>query len=88
MIGTATRAISQHASSEKYSTVLRQILSLNFDAADNLITEFRGDPEMGSEMIYLRNYLEFLDALIAGDRSGYEKYLSGTRTRLDSIRSG
>ncbi len=88
MIGTATRAISQDASSEPYSTVLRQILSLNFDAADNLITEFCGDPEIGSEMIYLRNYLEFLDALIAGDRSGYEIYLSGAQARLDSIQSG
>jgi tetratricopeptide (TPR) repeat protein len=88
MTGTATRAISQHSSSEIYSTVLRQILSLQFDSADNLITEFGEDPEMGSEMIYLRNYLEFLDALITGNRSGYDKYLSGTQARLDSIQSG
>ncbi len=88
MIGTATRANSQHASSEIYSTVLSQILNLQFAHADKLITEIGGDPEMGFEMIYLRNYLEFLDALIAGDRSGYEKYLSGAKARLDSIQSG
>ena len=88
MIGTTTRAIPQHTSSEIYSKVLRQIISLQFDAADKLITEFGGDPEMGTEMIYLRNYLEFLDALIAGDISGYEKYLSGAQVRLDSIQSG
>ncbi len=87
MIGTATRGISQHTSSEKYSTVLRQILSLQFVAADKLINEFDGDPEMGPEMIYLRNYLEFLDALIAGAPSTYEKYLSGSQVRLDSIQS-
>lgn len=88
MIGTATRAISQYASSEPYSTILRQILSLQFDAADNLISEFSRDPEMGPDMLYLRNYLEFLDALITGDRSGYEDYQSRAQVRLDSIQSG
>jgi len=88
MIGTATRGISQHTSSEKYSTVIRQILSLQFDAADKLITEFGGDPELGSEMLYLRNYLEFLDALITGDRPGYEEYLTRAQVRLDSIQPG
>jgi len=88
MIGTATRAISQHSSSEQYSIILGQILSLQFDTADKLITEFGGDPELGSEMLYLRNYLEFLDALITGDRPGYEEYLSRAQVRLDSIQSG
>jgi hypothetical protein len=88
LIGTATRAISQHSSSEAYSTILGKILSLQFDTADKLISEIGGDPELGTEILYLRNYLEFLDALITGDRSGYEEYLSRSQVRLDSIQSG
>ena len=88
MYGTETRAISQNSSAEIYSTVLRQILSLQFESADKLITEFTTGPEMGPEMVYLRNYLEFLDALIQGDPSGYEKYMSGSLARLDSMQSG
>ena len=88
MIGTGTRGISQHTSSEKYSTVLRQILSLQFDTADRMISEFAGDPGTGPEMIYLRNYLEFLTVLMAGQGAVYEKYLYGARERLDAIQSG
>jgi len=88
LIGTATRAISQHTSSEKNSIILRQVLSLQFDAAEKLLYEFGGDQETGLGMIYLRNYLAFLDALIAGDWARYEKYLSGAQVRLDSIQSG
>lgn len=87
MIGTATRAVSQHTSSEKYSIVLRQILSLQFEAADNLLNESGQDHKTDLEMIYLRNYLAFLETLIAGDGSGYEIYLSGSLVRLDSIQS-
>jgi len=87
MIGSANRAISQPPASEIYSTVLRQILSLQFDHADKLITEYGEDTVLRSGMIYLRNYLEFLDALISGDRPGYEKYLSAAQVRLDSIQS-
>jgi tetratricopeptide (TPR) repeat protein len=88
MIGTATRAISQQHSAEIYSTVLRQILSLQFESGDNLITGFGSDPDMGPDIIYLRNYLEFLNAVIEGDPSVYERYMSGSLTRLDSIQSG
>jgi hypothetical protein len=87
MIGSANRAISQPPASEKFSTVLRQILSLQFDHAEKLITEFGKDPVLGLGMIYLHNYLEFLDALISGDRYRYEKYLSAAQVRLDSIQS-
>ncbi len=38
-------------------------------------------------MIYLRNYLEFFESLIAGDLPGYEAYLSRAQARLDSIQS-
>ena len=87
LIGTTTRAIPQETSTEPYSTVLRQILSLKFEAADKLITRFAGDPAKGPDMIYLRNYLEFLETLIAGDRPGYEAYLLRAQARLDSIQS-
>jgi tetratricopeptide (TPR) repeat protein len=39
-------------------------------------------------MIYLRNYLEFLNVLMAGQGAVYEEYLSGTKERLDAIQSG
>ncbi len=82
-----TRAISQDSSSENYSSILNQILSLQFDTADSLIEAFRGGHEMVLEIMYLENYLEFLDALIGGDRASYENYLSKSVERLDSIRS-
>jgi tetratricopeptide (TPR) repeat protein len=88
MSGTVTRANSQYPAADVYSTILRQILSLQFESADNLITGLGSDPDVGPEIIYLRNYLEFFDALIEGDLSGYQRYMSGSLARLDSIQSG
>ena len=87
MFGTGGRANSQHLSSEIYATILGQILSLHFESAESLINEYSAGPEMGPGIVYLRNYLEFLDVLIAGNMSGYEQYLSGAMARLDSIQS-
>jgi len=88
MAGTAARANSQPTTSEIYSTVLNQILSLQFVTAEKLIKKFAVDPGMGPGMIYLSNYLEFLEVLIAGKSSDYENYLSGAQARLDTIQSG
>jgi tetratricopeptide (TPR) repeat protein len=87
MSATAARTMAQHTTSEIIPDILRQILSLQFESADSLIADLGKDHEMGPGIIYLSNYLEFLDVLVTGDRPGYERYLPASLARLDSIQS-
>ncbi len=87
MFGTGSRGNAQSLSSEIQATILRQILSLQFASAERLIHEYIGGPEMGPAYVYLQNYLEFLETLITGDGSSYQRYLSGAMARLDAIES-
>ena len=86
--GTGASAISQQSTQNLYPALLRQILSLQFSAADSLINKADSGKAAEHEILYLRNYMEFLDVMTTGDRSGYENYLSGAALRLDSMQSG
>ena len=86
--GTWTSALSQHPTQNTYPTILREILSLQFEAADSLIKTAGTGTAADPEILYLRNYLEFLDALTTADPTRYDRYLSGAALRLDSLRSG
>jgi tetratricopeptide (TPR) repeat protein len=101
IMGTGIRAVSQHNPSELYSSILGHILSLQFDTADSLmdaynmdllLTENQGEAihtehDIALRIMYLHNYLEFLDALIEGDRICYKNYLSNSEGRLEYIRT-
>lgn len=87
-VGTWTSAISQNTTQAPYPTLLRGILSLQFETADSLIKEMGKGTDTGPQILYLRNYLAFLDALTTGERLRYERYLSGMELRLDSLGSG
>ena len=78
---------SQGQSSAIHDNILKQILGLQFGPADSLLTAAGTDLDTEPGVLYLRNYLEFLDALVAGERSRYEKYLTGTASRLDLLQS-
>lgn len=66
--------------------ILGAILCLRFREADSLLVHDRatGDPRL----LYLRNYLEFLDALISGERLIFDRYLEDSGQRIESIRNG
>jgi len=75
-----------HPASELQNGILYSILSLRFNEADSLIEYSVGLSPGDPYNHYLQNYLEFLDALIAGDRNSYETYLENAGQRIESIR--
>ncbi len=85
---TGTSAISQTPAEARYQNILKKILSLQFVTADSLIKLAGTGTTAGPEILYLQNYLEFIDALTTGERQSYQRYQSGLSLRLDSLRSG
>lgn len=67
------------------SPILYSILSLRFEEADSLLRISAESGLQNPAWFYLKNYLDFLDAVISGDRSSYESYLENSGRWIDSI---
>jgi tetratricopeptide (TPR) repeat protein len=81
----------REAQSVVQNEILYLILNLQFELADSLLKVAHkmevedmksGDPEF----VYLKNYLEFLDALISGERKRFDAYLENSGDRIQTIR--
>lgn len=85
-------AYADHQVSDETSgSALYSILSLRFDEADSLLRLSRElDPGIHSThgILYLQNYLEFLDALISGERAVFDRYHEASGQRINTIRDG
>ncbi|MFC2116063.1 tetratricopeptide repeat protein [Bacteroidota bacterium] len=78
--------VSGKAPAGLHSEILYSILDLQFDRTDSMLgvclTQEPGD----AHSLYLQNYLEFLNAVISGDRDSFERYLEASGKRIESIR--
>jgi tetratricopeptide (TPR) repeat protein len=71
------------------SEILHLILSLRFDEADSLLRPSHAkDPGISGTPgnLYLQNYLEFMEALISGERDAFDGYHESSGKRIKSIR--
>jgi tetratricopeptide (TPR) repeat protein len=73
--------------SEAADNILYAILDLRFSDADSMLTVSLGKYPGNPGLLYLRNYLEFLDALIAGTRESFDAYTEQSARCLESIRA-
>jgi tetratricopeptide (TPR) repeat protein len=87
LLGTPARVVSEEPLTGTHEDIMGLILSLQFESADSLLTLSGTIHGSRPEILYGRNYLEFLDALVAGDRATYEHYLSGEVLRLDLMQT-
>lgn len=74
-----------------HSEILHLILSLRFDEADSMLRLSRNeDPGISGTPgnLYLQNYLEFMEALISGERDTFDRYHEASGRRIKSIREG
>lgn len=72
-----------------HSEILFSILSLRFDEADSLLRlSHYPDPGIPGTPgnLYLQNYLEFVEALISGERDTFDRYHEASGRRIKSIR--
>jgi tetratricopeptide (TPR) repeat protein len=73
---------------ETHEDILDAILHLRFDRADSLIALTLSEDLGDSRIFYLQNYLEFLNALITGEKPVFELYLKNADERVEAIRKG
>lgn len=66
--------------------ILFDILDLQFGKADSLIRLAGREHPEDPGLLYLDNYLDFLDALISGEREDYERYLPASGSRIERLR--
>ena len=71
-----------------HAEILNSIIDLRFERADSLLDHCLELDINDAGTLYLQNYLEFLDAVISGDRQDFEQYLEASGSRIRTIRSG
>ncbi len=71
-----------------HTEILNSIIDLRFERADSLLDHCLELDPNDADALYLQNYLEFLDAVISGDRQDFEQYLEASENRIRTIRPG
>jgi tetratricopeptide (TPR) repeat protein len=68
-----------------HQAILDAILELRFSSADSLMDAERNADSTEVPLAYLENYLEFMEALIGGERKVFDQYLRSSGPRLETL---